>query len=167
MSTWSVAEVSFLDRGAFLLAFGEVYEHSPQLADAAFESAPFTDLDDLVRRFHEAAEALDDDARMALLRAHPQLGSRRPMADASVEEQRSVGLDRMEDDVAHRLAAGNADYAWRHGFPFIIAVRGRSQEEILAELERRLPRPTDEEAAEAFAQVQAIAELRIRQLVSP
>ncbi|UDY37388.1 2-oxo-4-hydroxy-4-carboxy-5-ureidoimidazoline decarboxylase [Dermatobacter hominis] len=167
MSTWSVAEVSSLDRGAFLQAFGEVYEDSPQLADAAFGSAPFADLDALVDGFHAAAHALDDEARLALLRAHPQLGARRPMADASIDEQRSVGLDRMDDDVARRLAAGNADYVERHGFPFIIAVRGRTQAEVLDELERRLPRSTEEEADEAFAQVQEIAALRIRRLVSP
>jgi 2-oxo-4-hydroxy-4-carboxy-5-ureidoimidazoline decarboxylase len=166
MSTWTVAEVSFLDRGAFLQAFADVYEDTPAVAGAAFDAAPFQDLDDLVAAFHSAAEALDADERMALLRAHPRLGARRPMADASVEEQRSAGLDRLDDDVARRLAAGNADYLARHGFPFIIAVRGRTQPEILAELERRLPRPTDEEAEEAFAQVQAIAELRLRRAVT-
>ena len=167
MSGWTMAEVSSLDRDAFVAAFGEVYEDTPSLAAAAFESGPHRDLDELVAAFRTAADALDDGARLALLRAHPQLGARRPMADASVDEQRSVGLDRMGDDVARRLAVGNADYVERHGFPFIIAVRGRTQSEILAELERRLARPTDEEAAEAFAQVQAIAELRIRQAVSP
>jgi 2-oxo-4-hydroxy-4-carboxy-5-ureidoimidazoline decarboxylase len=167
MSALTVAEVSALDRDAFIAALGAVFEDTPELAAIAFGSGPFADLDELVAAFHAAADALDDDARLALLRAHPQLGARRPMAEASVEEQRSVGLDQLADDVATRLARGNARYLERHGFPFIIAVRGRTQAEILDELERRLPRPTDVEAAEAFEQVKEIAALRIRQQVTP
>lgn len=164
---WNVQAVSYLDEDAFVDAFGSVFEDSPQLARSAFTSAPFADLDELLAAFRSAADDLDPDQRLELLRAHPQLGTRRPMADASVDEQASAGLDRMADDVARRLAEGNRAYLERHGFPFIIAVRGRTQPKILRELERRLPLPTDEEAAEAFDQVQTIAELRLRLLVAP
>ena len=164
---WTVQEVSYLDHDAFVDAFGSVYEDSPQLAEAAFLAAPFADLDELLAAFRTAAEELDDQQRLDLLRAHPQLGARRPMADASLDEQASAGLDRMADEVAQRLAEGNQEYLDRHGFPFIIAVRGRTQPKILRELERRLTLPTDEELAEAFEQVQTIAELRLRLLVAP
>ncbi len=165
--TWTVQEVSYMDLDSFVDAFGSVFEDSPRLAEEAFRSAPFADLDDLLAAFRAAADALDDEQRLELLRAHPQLGDRGPMADASVDEQASAGLDRMTDDVARRLADANREYLERHGFPFIIAVRGRTQPKILRELERRMTLPTDEERVEAFDQVQTIAELRLRMLVAP
>ncbi len=39
-------------------------------------------------------EAMSQDEQLALIRAHPDLGSKVKMAAASVQEQAGVGLDR-------------------------------------------------------------------------
>lgn len=69
-------------------------------------------------------------------------------------------------DVAERIAAGNRDYEERFGRVFLIRAAGRSPEEMLAELERRLGNDDDAEVAEAAGQLAEIALLRLRRSVT-
>ena len=154
-----------LDHDGFVAALGHVYEGTPALAAAAWAARPFADRDALVRAFHAAAEELAEPDVLALLRAHPQLGASGPMTADSTAEQRAAGLASLEDRARAEIAAGNARYLERFGFPFIIAVRGRGPAEIAAALAERLTHEAGDERAEAFAQVQRIAELRIHQAV--
>ena len=69
-------------------------------------------------------------------------------------------------DVAARIAAGNAAYEERFGRVFLIRAAGRSPEEMLAELERRLGNDDETEAREAIEQLRQIALLRLRTSVT-
>ena len=53
--------------------------------------------------------------------------------------------------VTAAIAAGNAAYEQRFGRVFLIRAAGRSPEQILAELQRRLRNDDETEAAEALA----------------
>jgi 2-oxo-4-hydroxy-4-carboxy-5-ureidoimidazoline decarboxylase len=65
-------------------------------------------------------------------------------------------------DVVARIAAGNVAYEARFGRVFLIRAAGRSPEELLAELERRLRSDDETEATEATGQLAEIALLRLR-----
>lgn len=147
--------------------FGAVYESSPQLAAAAYSRCPFATRADLIEAFDAAAEGLDDTAALTLLRAHPVLGATGPMAKASQDEQASAGLSDIESDRRERLRIDNARYLESFGFPFIIAVRGLTVDDIDAALTRRLENTVETERATAMAEVRKIAALRIEQLVAP
>ncbi len=69
-------------------------------------------------------------------------------------------------DVAARIADGNAAYEARFGRVFLIRAAGRSPEEMLAELERRLANDDETEAREAAGQLAEIALLRLRAAVT-
>ena len=56
----------------------------------------------------------------------------------------------------------NADYVARHGFPFIIAVRDHDKASILRAFQTRIAHDTETEFATACAQVERIAELRLK-----
>lgn len=161
----TLAEVATMDRDRFSEVFGGVYESSPQLAGAAWAMRPFADVDALCGAFADVADALSTDDVLELLRAHPQLGARTAMADVSRAEQRSAGIHDADDLVSEQLRHDNARYLERFGFPFILAVRGRSVPEIVADLDRRLANDPDTEREIALAQVKVIAHLRIEDLV--
>ncbi|MCU1396787.1 MAG: pucL 2 [Ilumatobacteraceae bacterium] len=163
----SVAEVNDLDPAAFVRTFGGVYESTPELAAAAYARGPFADFAALVDAFDTAASALDDDAALALLRAHPVLGAAGPMARASQQEQASAGLTEIEQDRRDRLRADNALYLERFGFPFIIAVTGLTVADIDAALSERLRNTAGVELTAALTQVRRIAAIRIEKLVTP
>jgi OHCU decarboxylase len=107
-----------------------------------------------------------DDERLEVLRAHPDLAGKlaaaRRLTDASAAEQASAGLDALTDAERQRFGELNAAYVEKFGFPFIIAVRDHSKDEILAAFERRLAHDEATEFATACRQVERIAELRLR-----
>jgi len=161
----SMAEVNALDRDAFVARFGGVFEHSPWVAEAAWESRPFASavalLDTMLRVVRNAPE----ERRMALIKAHPDLGARLAMTEASTREQQGAGLDRLTPAEYGELSALNRAYAAKFGFPFILAVRGKTKEEIVAAMRARLGRSEEEERCESMDQIGRIAAFRIADLV--
>ncbi len=159
---------STLDRAAFVAAYGGVYEHSPWVAEALFD-AGLTAADDsaaaLAARMAQTVEAAEDGAKLALLRAHPELAGRLAVAGAltadSTAEQASAGLDRCTPEEFAEFHALNGRYRARFGFPFIVAVRGLGRQDILAAFRRRAGNDRAAEFAAALAQVHRIARLRL------
>src|SRR3954464_2705407 len=87
---------SNLTRDAFIARFGPVYEASPWVAEAVWPAAASGALDEmeaLARAMREAVNDAPREARLALIRAHPQLAVAGRMAEASVREQKGAGLD--------------------------------------------------------------------------
>ena len=66
-------------------------------------------------------------------------------------------------ELATLMAEANAAYEERFGRIFLIRAAGRSPEEMLAELKRRLGNDELTEATEAIEQLRQIALLRLRQ----
>ncbi|PIV76765.1 MAG: polysaccharide deacetylase [Rhodobacteraceae bacterium CG17_big_fil_post_rev_8_21_14_2_50_65_11] len=159
---------SEMDRAAFVAQFGGVFEHSPWIAEAAFdlELGPTHDTatgvhSALARVFRSASE----EARLGVLTAHPDLAGKlsaaKRLTAESTAEQASAGLDALTDAERARFTTLNDAYSARFGFPFIIAVRDHDTASIMAAFERRLQNDRDTEFAEACRQVERIAALRL------
>ncbi len=160
----TLAELSAYDRAAFVRTLGWIFEDSPWVAERAWDRRPFGSLDELhAAMTHAVAEATEGE-QLALLRAHPDLGTRARIGDASTAEQRGAGLDRMTPGEFDRLLRLNTDYCARFGFPFLFAVKGSTTDAVLAALEARGRRTRDEEFAEALRQVYKIARFRLEEL---
>jgi OHCU decarboxylase len=163
---------SRMDRGAFALTFGQVFEHSPWIAEAAFDRGLPEDAD-TASGLHRALCAVLRDAsaaqQRALIDAHPDLAGRlaragRLTADSS-REQAGAGLDRLTDDERARFTELNDAYKARFGFPFIMAVKGRSKAEILTAFERRLANDAATEQRAVLEEIERIALLRLRDML--
>jgi 2-oxo-4-hydroxy-4-carboxy-5-ureidoimidazoline decarboxylase len=161
----TLAELNACDRAAFIAATGWIFEDSPWVADRAWALRPFASVDALHAAMTTIVDAATHEERLALLRAHPDLGARARMSGASVDEQRGANLDRLTRDESERLQQMNAEYRSRFGFPFLYAVKGSTKEEVLAALERRRTAPIDEERQEAVRQVFRIARFRLDELI--
>jgi OHCU decarboxylase len=160
-----------MTREAFLARFGGVYEHSPWVAEGVLAAGlgPAHDSPEgLQAAMAQVVEAGGRDRQLALLRAHPDLAGRLAVAGgltaSSTAEQASAGLDRCTPPEFARFQELNAAYRERFGFPFIMAVRGRSRTEILAAFERRVANDAETEFATALGEVHKIALLRLREL---
>lgn len=166
----AVEELSTLSGDAFVERLGHAFEASPWIARAAWDARPFASVAELVAAFSEVIESAPRADRLALLRAHPDLGGRAAMADeltdASRSEQRGAGLTSLDPERYGRLLALNERYTARFGFPAIICVRDYTVDEILAEFERRLGSSQEAEEEEAVRQVCRIAGHRLRDEVT-
>lgn len=170
MSPLSVEEVERLDEETFVRRFGGVYEHSPWAAREAWRRRPFADFGGLAAAFAAAVRDAPADARLALVRAHPELGGgaaqKGALTEESAAEQAAAGLDRLTDEPAQHLRALNRAYREKFGFPLIIAVRGQDTPSILARAQARLGNSPEAELANALEQIDEIARLRLGELVS-
>lgn len=163
---------SQMDRDTFVARFGGVFENSPWVAERAWalELGPAHDCaaglhSALCRAFRAAGHA----ERLAVLNAHPDLAGKLASAGRltpdSTAEQASAGLDLLSDGERATFARLNAAYVAKHGHPFIIAVRDHDKAGILAAFEKRLANDSETEFAQACAQVERIAELRLREML--
>ena len=160
-STATLDELNACDRAHFVAALGWIFEDSPWVAERAWQRRPFRHVDDLHAAMTSAVAAATPDEQVALLRAHPDLGARARMSRASIGDQAGVGLDRLSDDEFDRLQRLNAAYRQKFGYPFLFAVTGRTTQDILDALTRRLPADPAEEFSEALRQVYRIARIRL------
>jgi OHCU decarboxylase len=159
---------SRMDRMIFVELFGDIFEHSPWIAERTYD-AGLTTGQDTTEGLHAAmVNALSEATReqkLALINAHPDLAGRLKLADLTVDsrgEQSSAGLDSLTEAERSRFLALNDAYKQKFGFPFIMAVKGRSKDEILAAFEERLEHEPDEEFETAVVQIELIALLRLK-----
>ena len=163
---------SAMDRARFVGRFGGVFEHSPWVADRAFdlELGPAHDsatgLHNALCRAFRSASA---EERLGVLTAHPDLAGKLAQAKRltkdSSREQAGAGLDALTDAERAQFQQMNAAYVARHGFPFIIAVRDNTKASILTAFQARLSNDRATEFATACAQVERIAALRLKDML--
>ena len=103
--------------------------------------------------------------QVALIKAHPNLGSKTKMAEASVQEQAGVGLDRLSELKYQRFQSLNQAYINQFDFPFIIAAKEHTKESILDTFETRLKNNREQEKQQALAEISKIARLRLQSIV--
>lgn len=164
--------VSEMTAAAFVARFGGVFEHSPWVAERAVAAGLGPEADSatgLHAALVAAFRAGSDAERLGVLRAHPDLAGRlaaaKRLTAASASEQASAGLDALTDAERARFVELNTAYTQRFGFPFILAVKGRTKVEILENFESRIGNDRDTEFATACAQVERIALLRLKDIL--
>lgn len=161
----TLAELNRADRTAFVAAVGWVFEQSPWVAERSWARRPFGTVADLAVAMIAVMREGTAEEQLALLRAHPDLGTRARMSAASAAEQSGAGLDQLSPADFERLTRLNAAYRERFGFPFLFAVKGANTPEVMDALERRVTAPPSAEWDEALAQVARIARHRLDDLV--
>jgi OHCU decarboxylase len=161
-----IEELNRADRPAFVDAIGWVFERSPWVAERVWAYRPFRSIDELYAAMVSQVIAAAEDEQIELLRAHPELGARARMSQASEGEQAAAGLDSLSVAEFDRLTALNQEYKEKFGFPFVYAVKGRSKQDILDALERRLAASRPDELVEALRQVFRIARFRLEGVIA-
>ena len=162
----TIDQISALDRDGFVAAIGWVFEHSPWVAERAWARRPFATIEALHEAMMREVTGATRAEQLALVRAHPDLGTRARMSESSASEQSGAGLDRLSPAAFERLQRLNTAYREKFGFPFLFAVRGSTADQILAALEARLPSAPDVEFAEALRHVSRIARFRLEDAIA-
>ncbi|MDF2921961.1 MAG: decarboxylase [Paenibacillaceae bacterium] len=163
---WTLEQLNAMDQPEFTRAVGGIFEQSPWIVREAWQRRPFPGKKELHARMCAVIGEADEDAKLALLRAHPDLGARIAMTDQSRLEQAGAGLDRLSRREFRYLTALNRLYREKFRFPFIIAVKGKSVDEIISAMRRRIRNPREEELRQALAEVERIAGFRLDDLLN-
>ena len=162
----TIDELNQMDRAAFIAAVGWIFEHSPWVAERAFDARPFASFDALHAAMTDQVERATFAERLALLQAHPDLGTRARLSEASSAEQAGAGLDTLTPGEFEQLHRLNDAYRARFGFPFLFAVKGSTKHDILRALQARMEATPEDEYREALRQVYRIARFRLEDSIT-
>lgn len=166
MKTATLEHLNACPAPEFARLIGPVYEHSPWIAEAVTGQRPFASVEALRTAMSAVVRTAGTERQLALIRAHPDLVGRALLTAESQSEQTAAGLTNLTPEETELFRRHNADYRARFGFPFVICARKNQKEAILGAFPKRLQNSREEEMAEALKQIDQIAELRLRDLIS-
>ena len=166
----TLAQLNAVDHAGFVAALGEIFEHSPWVAERAFASRPFASVDALHAAMVAVMRTADEREQLTLIRAHPELAGRAmvraKLTTGSTREQSGAGLTQCSPDEFARLQALNARYNEKFGFPFILAVKGWTRGAIIDEFARRVAHDRATEFATCLDEIGRIARFRLEALIA-
>ena len=157
-----------MDAREFVLKFGELYEHSPWVAERTWmrgiDSSHDT-LDALAQALATTLQQANENEQMALIRAHPDLAGKAAISGeltaASTDEQTSAGIHQCTEAEFGRFQDLNRRYKEKFDFPFIKAVKGSNKRAILDAFETRIEHDRASEFTVALQEINKIARFRL------
>jgi OHCU decarboxylase len=135
------------------------------------EARPFASVEQLCSKADETWASLEEYDWLEAFRAHPKIGERKAEATqskqaASWSSQEQSQAQQAAEETKAAIAQGNKVYEERFGFIFIICASGRSADEILSELNRRLANDAEAEIRLAAEEQRKITRLRLQKLLT-
>ena len=132
----SIRQLNDLGISEFVGVVGPVFEHSPWIAEIAWEKRPFTSVENLHNTLCGVVRGANQEQKLALICAHPDLVGRAAIAGTltkeSTGEQASAGLNTLSPEEITLFQKQNAAYREKFGFPFVICARQNRKQAILA-----------------------------------
>ncbi|WP_129658855.1 2-oxo-4-hydroxy-4-carboxy-5-ureidoimidazoline decarboxylase [Rothia uropygialis] len=140
----------------------------PRWVEEVAAGRPYGSVAEAIDVARDAAHPFTDAEIDLALSHHPKIGERDETQSEEAKHSRSeqAGLGEAPASTLEALAAGNRVYENRFGHVFLIRAAGRSHEEILSELHRRLNNSPKAERTEVAEQLRDIAALRIEGILS-
>lgn len=152
----------------FVNCYGGIYEHSSWVAEESFvAAASVEDIHELAAIFANCVDRADHARKLALIRAHPDLAGKAAMSgeltEESSAEQASAGIDQCTIEEYEQFQQLNGQYKDKFGFPFVMAVRASSRQDILAAFASRLNNDKQTEFESAINEIHKIARMRLQE----
>ena len=139
---------------------------SPAWAGQMLAARPYRSVAEAMARSDRAVAGLSDAELDAALAGHPRIGERAAGAegrDWSSREQ--AGMSGAGDSVRQALAEGNRAYEERFGHVYLVCATGRTAEEMLDLLHRRLANDPATERPVVLGELAKINRLRLAKLL--
>ncbi|MGH7764848.1 MAG: 2-oxo-4-hydroxy-4-carboxy-5-ureidoimidazoline decarboxylase [Candidatus Dormibacteraceae bacterium] len=126
---------------------------------------PYHDMASLMASADAAWSQLGPAGWLAAFQAHPRIGERGGHSPQASDEEQSR-VSQAPQQTLDALADENRRYEARFGHVFLISASGRSADEVLAELRRRMSNGPAAELEEASSEHRRITRLRLQRLLS-
>ena len=161
-----INKINKLSQSEFIKVFANIFENSIWIAEELYNQKPFDDFKDLSSKMLDIFGAATKEKQLKILNAHPDLADKTKIGSLtldSLNEQNSVGLDQCTEVEFNDFKKLNNVYK-KFGFPFILAVKGKSKIAILENFRKRINSEPEKEFDEAIRQVKQIAIFRLEEL---
>ena len=160
LAAWNTAGVSEA-RNAMLDCCG-----SKRWADAMVALRPIASVEALSEDADRVWATMHDADWLEAFACHPRIGERRVSAHASAQSAAWSRAEQSQTSSANEkamaeIALENQKYEERFGFTYIVCATGKSAEQMLAILRRRLSSTREAELREAAEQQRQIMQIRL------
>ena len=144
---------------------------SKRWAEQVETSRPYASLAALISKANDIWWSLQSDDWLEAFRSHPKIGEKKPAAPVSDQSrqwsrQEQAGVATASRETVDALAALNWAYEQKFGFIFIICATGKTPDEMLESLKKRLENDSETELPIAAAEQSKITELRLKKLTT-
>ena len=161
-----INKINKLSQSEFIKVFANIFENARWIAEELYKQKPFTDFGELSSKIMNIFEISSKEKKLKILNDHPDLGNKAKISSLTVDslkEQKNAGLDQCTKEEFSEFKKLNDSYK-KFGFPFILAVKGKTKIEILNNFKKRISSDPETEFYEAIKQVKLIASLRLEEL---
>ena len=161
-----INKINKLTKSEFIKVFANIFENARWIAEELYNQKPFDDFEELSSKTLNIFETATKEKQLKILNAHPDLANKTKISlltPNSLKEQTSVGLDQCSEEEFNEFKKLNHAYK-KFGFPFILAVKGKTKIEILNNFRKRISSDSEKEFNEAISQVKQIAVFRLKDL---
>lgn len=158
-------ELNHLSKAEFTEYLATIFEHSPWVAGKAADFRPFASMEELHKSMCEVVRNAQEQEVIDLIRAHPNLGDKLEMSTESTQEQQGAGLQNLSREEYETFQALNKKYMDTFGFPFVLAVRGKTKDDIRKSMEKRVDNSQTDEYETALLEVFKIARFRLEEKI--
>tara|TARA_Y100000590_G_scaffold211059_1_gene239146 strand:+ start:2251 stop:2754 length:504 start_codon:yes stop_codon:yes gene_type:complete len=161
-----INKINKLSKSEFIKLFANIFENARWIAEELCNQKPFDSFDELSSKMLNIFENTTKENQLKILNAHPDLANKTKISSLtpdSLKEQTDAGLDQCTEEEFNEFKQLNNSYK-KFGFPFILAVKGKTKIEILNNLKKRISSSSKVEFSEAVKQVKKIASLRLNEL---
>ncbi len=138
---------------------------SQRWAKAMIAARPLANVEKLSEAADQVWSTMEEPDWMEAFACHPRIGGRQakhaPPKSAAWSAQEQSSTAQAAERVLAELAAGNALYEECYGFTYIVCATGKTAEEMLAILQRRLASSREAELREAAEQQRQIMQIRL------
>ena len=163
-----INKINKLPKSEFIKVFANIFENTRWIAEELYNQKPFNDFEELSSKILNIFETTTKEKKLKILKDHPDLANKAKISlltSDSLKEQTSAGLDQCTEEEFNEFKKLNDNYK-KFGFPFILAVKGKTKIKILNNFRKRVSSDPEIEFAEAVKQVKQIANMRLKELNS-
>lgn len=162
----TIQDVNEFSREEFVAQLGRIFEDTPWIADHVWELRPFPSVQFLHQSMVKLVENSTIEKKLALIQAHPDLGTKIKLSTSSKIEQQQAGLDQLSPKEYKRFIALNNKYVKKFGFPFVLAVRGHNKDSVYGAMKKRIKNKEDQEFEKAMEEIYKISLFRLMDIVT-
>lgn len=165
----TLSQLNALSQAEFTQALGAIFEHSPWIPNRAWAARPFACVGALHAAMVQVLNNASEGEKLGLICAHPELAGKEAKAGTltseSKSEQRGAGLDQCTAQELETLRSLNMAYREKFGFPFVVAVKGLTRNDILTLIAQRIQNSKEDEFNRCLLEITKIAMFRLQSQV--
>jgi len=161
-----INKINKLSKSEFIKVFANIFENARWIAEELYNKKPFDSFEELSLKILNIFETATKEKQLKILKDHPDLANKTKISSLtpdSLKEQTGAGLDQCTKEEFNEFKKLNASYR-KFGFPFILAIKGKTKAEILNNFKKRIYSDPKTEFDEAIKQVKQIASFRLNEL---